>query len=215
MNVFAQFKEQLDIMRKLPLKKLPEHIWMYYKFHLAVLAAVIALTVSLVNVIYQGSLDVLASGMVLNTTFVSRDYSHLTDDYWVYCGSDEKTRTELIETRFYMFRGQPGDDDAITMTTLIAAISARALDYIITAESTLDMLQENDYTLDLRQALTEEELAKLTVIERNGVPIAISLAGTAFAEKYPLTEPDSCIVLVSTLRSPEKAGRFLRYLLWE
>ena len=92
-------------------------------------------------------------------------------------------------------------------------IAARTLDYIITDEPSLDHFIEQEVVLDLRLALSDEQLAKYEVIERGGVPVAIRLNGTAFAENYPLTSDTGCVFLAASTEDYEKDVRFLEYLL--
>ncbi|MGM9604554.1 MAG: hypothetical protein ACI3XG_05770, partial [Faecousia sp.] len=91
-------------------------------------------------------------------------------------------------------------------------IAAQTLDYIITDEASVDSFVEQEVVLDLRELLPEEVLAQWDTIEHDGAVTALRLENTAFAENYPLSAPDSCILVVANAPSREGVVRFLEYI---
>lgn len=202
--------------RALPLRKKAEHICEYYKWYILGGIAAVCLLVSLVSTIFANRADVLISGIFINNSTTAEGYTHLREDYWDFCGGDEDTRVDLIETRWLDFdSGALSQNDAASFMVVTSMIAARTLDYIITDEATLPHFLEQEVVLDLRQVLSEEALSRYDVIELGGIPAAIRLDGTAFAGRYPLTAEGSCVFIVASTEDCEKDARFLAYLLGE
>ncbi len=200
--------------KALPAKKKVEHIYEYYRWHILIGIAVVGLLVSLVTTIAGNRKDVLISGIFINNSTTAEGYAHLQQDYFDYCGSDSNTRVDLVETRYLDFEsGAVSQNDAASFMLVTSMIAARTLDYIVTDEATLAHFMEQEVVLDLRLALSDEQLAQYDVITLDGIPAAIRLNGTAFADHYPLSSDTSCILLVASTQSYEKDARFLEYLL--
>ena len=191
-----------------------EHIHDYYRWYIlgGIVAAV--LLVSLIVTIAGNRKEVLISGVFINNSTTAEGYSHLQQGYFDYCGGDGDTRVDLVEARYLDFEsGALSQSDAASFMMVASMIAARTLDYIITDEPSLDHFIEQEVVLDLRLALSDEQLAKYDVIERGGVPVAIRLNGTACAENYPLTSDTGCVFLAASTEDYEKDVRFLEYLL--
>ena len=172
------------------------------------------LLVSLIVTIAGNRKEVLISGIFINNSTTAEGYAHLQQGYFDYCGGDGDTRVDLVEARYLDFEsGALSQSDAASFMMVASMIAARTLDYIITDEPSLDHFIEQEVVLDLRLALSDEQLAKYDVIERGGVPVAIRLNGTAFAENYPLTSDTGCVFLAASTEDYEKDVRFLEYLL--
>lgn len=200
--------------KALPAKKKLEHIHDYYRWYIlgGIVAAV--LLVSLIVTIAGNRKEVLISGVFINNSTTAKGYAHLQQGYFDYCGGDGDTRVDLVEARYLDFEsGALSQSDAASFMMVASMIAARTLDYIITDEPSLDHFIEQEVVLDLRLALSDEQLSKYDVIERGGVPVAIRLNGTAFAENYPLTSDTGCVFLAASTEDYEKDVRFLEYLL--
>ena len=200
--------------RALPFRKKAEHIREYYIWYIVGGVAALCLLVSLITTIAGNRKDVLISGIFINNSTTAEGYAHLSTDYWSYCGGDADTRADLVETRRLDFdSGAMRQTDAASFMVVTSMVAARTLDYIITDEATLAHFREQEIVLDLRLALPEALLSHCDIIEQDGVPIAIRLTDTDFAQTYPLASDTSCIFLVASSEDYEKDARFIEYLL--
>jgi len=205
--------QQAAVMRGMPLGKKLQHIWIYYRWHILAALLVLCVLVSLVQQTAYNRREPLISGVFVNNSTSAEGYAHLKEGYLSYCGDDGRHRVELVEARQIDFSAEvlPQSDAANSML-LTSMISARALDYIITDEATLAALDQQEVALDLTSVLPREMQEELDVIRSSTGIIGIRLAGSSFAEDYPLSAPDSCILFVSNTPSTQNVLRFLEYL---
>lgn len=200
--------------RALSPKKKLEHILYYYKWYILAGIGLLWLLIALITTIFGNQKESLISGIFLNVATSEDGYTYLEDGYWEACGSDSNTRAEVTTSRSLDFSTEVlSEDDSMSFIIVSSMIAARTLDYIITDESTLEGFWEQEVVLDLREILSEEELAGYDTIEIDGTIAAIRLSGSDFSEKYPLTGEDSCIFIVACTQDYEKDARFLHYVL--
>lgn len=206
-------KMEFKAFAAMPLKKKAEHIWLYYRWHLLVAAAVIAVLISGLRLVFYNTQDQLISGIFINTGTTAEGYTHLREDYITFCGQN-RSRVELVEARGIHFEDDPlSQEDAANFMVLAGKIAVESLDYIITDLPSLTFFEEQEVIRDLREVLSEEALASLTpILSADGTPIAIPLAGTSFADHYELTA-ESCLLIVKNAPDVQKITRFLQYLL--
>lgn len=203
-----------DTFKTLPTKKKLEHIFYYYKWYILGAIALIWMLVSLAGAIAGNRKEVLISGMFINTATDQPGYDSLEQGYWQYCGGRDDTRVDLVTYRHIDFaEGAMNQEDAASFMVLTSMLAARTLDYIITDQATLAYLQQQEVVLDLAQVFPPEELEGYDIIYLDGVPSALRLAGSAFAENHPLSSDTSCLLLVTSTQDAQKGADFIRYVM--
>ena len=209
-----RIRQEWAAFKALSFQKKLEHIWIYYKWYILVGAALICMTVSIAGTMANNRKETLISGIFINNSTSPEGYAHLMEDYWAACGGDENQKVELIAGRTIHFDSEGlSQEDAAAFMIVSSMIAARSLDYIITDEASLDDFEEQEIVLDLRELLPEETLAQWDATEHDGAVTALRLGGTAFAETYSLSAPDSCILVVANAQHREGVVRFLEYLM--
>lgn len=212
----TQEKYHIGTFKDLTFRKKIDHILHYYKWYILGGAALLCLIVSLVSTIFQNQKESLISGIFVNTATSEEGYAHVQDEYWDYCGGDEDTKVDLVTYRALDFTEETlSESDAANFMVVSCMIAARTLDYIICDESSACYFYQQEVVLDLRELLSEETLGNLDILWQDGTPIAIRLAGSDFAEEYPLTAEDSCILFVGSTQNFDHDRQFLTYLLGE
>ncbi len=210
----TQEKYHIGTFKDLTFPKKIDHILHYYKWYILGGAALICLIVSLCCTIFQNRKESLISGIFVNTATSTEGYARLQEDYWDYCGADEDTKAELVTYRALDFTEETlSETDAANFMVVSCMIAARTLDYIICDETSANYFYQQEVVLDLRELLDEEALSQLDVLYQGDTPIAIRLAGSNFAENYPLTAEDSCILFVGSTQNFDHDRQFLTYLL--
>lgn len=210
----TQEKYHIGTFKDLTFRKKIDHILHYYKWYILGGAALVCLIVSLCCTIFQNRKESLISGIFVNTATSTEGYARLQEDYWAYCGSDEDTKVDLVTYRALDFTEETlSETDAANFMVVSCMIAARTLDYMICDETSANYFYQQEVVLDLRELLSEEALSQLDVIYRDDIPIAIRLTGSHFAENYPLTVEDSCVLFVGSTQNFDHDRQFLRYLL--
>lgn len=208
-----KIRQEWAAFKALSFQKKLEHIWIYYKWFLISAVAVICVLVSVVQTMRENSKEILVSGIFVNNFSSQEGYDHLSQDYWEYCGGDENQKAELVTGRIIHFDAETlSQEDAAAFMIVSSMLAAKTLDYIITNQASLEAFAEQEVPMDLRELLPQETLSKWDTIEADGAVIGLKLEGTAFAEKYPLYAPDSCILVTINTQHRENVIQFLEYL---
>lgn len=215
METFAdKFRREWAAFAAMNFRQKLEHIWIYYKMWILVLIVLIAVAISAIGSIRYNSRQQLISGIFLNTTTTEEGYAHLKDGYWQFRGSSPKQRTELIESRTLDMENLP-ENDAANLMVVVSMIAAKTLDYVIADESALNMLDEQEVVLDLREILPAQTLENLTTKESSTGIIAIAMQDTAFAKTFPVVPQESWLCIINNTPDREETARFVNYLLSE
>lgn len=91
-------------------------------------------------------------------------------------------RVELTKQSFIQPEGEEADAAQMVIDNVRTMLAEGTLDYFVVDEAALQTLADVQF-LDLRQVLTEDQLAQLAdaVVYRDEVPVAVELSATAFA----------------------------------
>ena len=206
-------KQEWAAFRALPFQKKLEHLWIYYKWHFVVAAAVICLAVSVVSTVIGSQKEVLVSGMFLNNATSQEGYAFLSEDFREACGGGSGQKVDLVTGRTVDFAAEtPSQQDAASLMVFTCMVGAGDLDYVITDAASVDHLVEQEVLLDLRELLSEQSLAQWDTVEHDGAVTALRLEGTAFAESYPLAAEDGCIAVLVNAPHRENLLRLLDHI---
>lgn len=203
-----------------------EHLWLYYKWVLFVLAIVICIVSIVITGISNRNKELLLVGEVVNVPLSADGYNLLSEDYFAYLGGRPGKQEVRVSTSVYA--GVETDKEiafgySASMRVLSMATGGE-LDYLITDEVGLRHYLGQDIFLDLREVLAEEELAgisdRIVNLAPQGeegtaaqFPVAIDLTGTAFAENYLLEESTVYLSFVVNTQNMDACRNFLQYLL--
>lgn len=200
-----------------------DHLWTYYKWLAALVALIIMLICMVVTSIININTETLLSGMIINTDISLEGNNYLTTDYFSKLqGREGKEEIEL--TRLNYMDPEETTDIEFSYTAvmrIIAQISARQLDYVITDEVGMETCMDQDALMDLREILTEQELLLLEddliylYYDEDDVtvPVAVNLRNHPFYERYIQAEDDRYLAFVANTPRMEACRDFWDYLL--
>lgn len=222
-----RLKEHLKKLKKdlepMSFREKLDHLWTYYKWFAALLALIIVLICMVSSSIANINCETLLSGMVINTDVTLDGNNYLTVDYFEKRhGVEGKQEIDLAHLTFM----DPEDSTDIEFTytaimRIVADISARQLDYVITDEVGMETCMNHDALMDLREILTEQEmeLLKDDLIylyydeEDVTVPVAVNLRNHPFSKQYIQTEEERYLAFIANTPRKEACRDFWEYLL--
>lgn len=221
-----RLKEHLQRLKKdmepMSFREKLDHLWTYYKWVAALLALIIVLACMVGTSIANINCETLLSGMVINTDVTLDGNNYLTVDYFEKLqGVEGKQEIELAHLTFM----DPEDSTDIEFTytaimRIVADISAQQLDYVITDDVGMETCMDHDALMDLRELLTEEELALLEgdLIYLHydeddvTIPVAVNLRNQPFFEHYIQSEEDRYLAFIANTPRKEACRDFWEYL---
>lgn len=162
-----------------------EHLWTYYKWVLAVLVCLGFLLQIVITSAVNANTEVLISGIGINLPLTEDGITCLSDGYLERLGGTKWQSVQFVNEILDKDNPAMGTEAMYATVVKVSGLTSLGdLDYFLMDTKALEYYSEGDLFLDLRQILTQEELAQLKLVEIGGVPKLIDLSGTWFAETH-------------------------------
>ncbi len=129
----------------------------YYKWPVIAVVVTVLILVSIVKTMLNGKDSEL--GVALLNGLPDRDYESLMYEFEDYCGTDDKHEM-TIDSTYTLGYEQQGGFDMSTQEKLFVTIAGGHTNVIIAPKSAFAAIADMGYMSDLRDYLTDEELAK-------------------------------------------------------
>lgn len=222
-GVRDEIKEQRAKFKDLSFKQKIVYIWTYYRLPIFAVICAILVVASFINAYIRNNYDTVC-------TIISCDgyiTGHRTDDdalskgFTKYLGIDgKKTRIDID----YSYNMQGDDlDGAVTVSINKIYILANTGDmdgFMANYDDiTYFCTNKDTFFLDLREVLTEEELAKIsdnliyyTDGDGNDVPVAVDISNSPVITSTDLSTNHPCYGVVNSSPNYENAVDFIRYV---
>lgn len=165
------------------------HLWMYYKWVLFAVVAVVAGISIVVNAITAK--DPLFNGMTMNIVVKEEAKAYLTDGWKAVLGGEEKDRVGLevmYNTDEAVMMGQDALSSNLKMSMMISSCQ---LDYVLLDQQAMGEFVTAGAFGDLRELLPQEQLELLGKQicyykdeNENTYPIAVDISDWAFTKEY-------------------------------
>lgn len=161
-----KLKEHLAKLKKdmepMTFKEKVDHIWTYYKYHMLVAFCVLFLVGGTMYSFFLPREKVLLAGVQCNMQMSNEGYDYLTKGYRAQYLKNAEGNTNLYTFRFH---GE-GTVEAVEHTTqayysVTSYVEAQKLDYMLMDMYTVTYFGSDRLFMDLREILSEEELARL------------------------------------------------------
>ena len=161
MALMDEFKKERDaVLKNGTFKQKAVYIWEYYKWHIIVpILAIIAIASYIVNLVTAP--DIIMNGVMLNVhNLESENPSEtLLPDFYKEQKVDTKKEEITLNTNLHYSIDNPASNYE-SAQVLMAWLAAGQLDFITGDAVSLTDLAYKEYFTDLRDYLTEEQLAK-------------------------------------------------------
>lgn len=184
------YKRLIEEMKPMRFSQKVDHIWTYYKEYMFVaFLACVFVVVAVVSAINAGKEAVL-SGMLCNVSMSMEGYNYLTVDYSERVGGESGQQEAWLNSMQFEWvdtsdpnQANKLDDSYTAAMSLISMVNGQSVDYILLDRESFAFFVQQEMFMDLREILTEEELAQVA----EGMLFAQGEAedGT-LSEKYPV-----------------------------
>ncbi len=160
MALMSEFQEERDaVLKHGTWKQKAAYIWEYYKWHIIIpIVVIIAIVSFIINVITAP--DILLNGVMLNVfhTEASVSTDELLTDFYKKQEIDSKEEKINLNTSLY-YSVDDISGNYQSLQALMAWHGAGQLDFLSGDVSALTDLAYRSYFIDLRECLTEEQIA--------------------------------------------------------
>lgn len=162
-----------------------EHLWTYYKWVLAVLVCLGFLLQIIITSVTNANTEILISGIGINVPLSEQGITCLSDGYLERLGGEKRQSVQFLNEILDKDSQTMGTEAMYATVVKVSGLTSLGdLDYLLMDAKALEYYSEGDLFMDLRQLLTEEDLAQLKLVEIEGVPKLIDLSGTWFADTH-------------------------------
>lgn len=218
-----EMRQLRDTLKTMPPKKKVEHLWIYYKWVLGVLAIFALIVAIVVTAIRNINTEVLISGELVNVYIYEDGMNYLSDDYFERLqGEEGKQKIEVVES----YLGDTKDPEYAehnynVVVRTIAAVAAHETDYMMLNDMALAIYLREDLFLDLNELFTPQELAAMEediiymLYEETGIkiPVAINITESGYVKKYVDSEKPIYMAFITNTTKPEACRAFWDYLM--
>ena len=223
-SVHDEVKEQQQKLKGKPFKEKWAYFWEYYKIQTLVIIAVLAFAGNLIYTFATRKDTVMEAAFVNCYMNTEVDSDTMIADFEQYADIDTSSDCAAINRDMYVDYENSDQYSYANMQKIIAMISGKTLDALITDDTYMDHNLEAGLFCDLHQYFTDEELAQYgdQVIYKNlpddntdgEIPIGIQLAdapGVVRTQAYAVTN-DALFGIVVNSEHVDNAVKFLEYL---
>lgn len=159
MPVMDEFKEERAALKNASFKVKWNYFWDYYKLPVAVIAFAIVMVTTLVVQIMQRKETALFVAMI-NSGELQADSSPYAEAFCEYADINTETHTALFDTTMYIDFDNLNDVTKSSLEKMMVYIAAQEVDVVVTATDMMEYYGYGPTFMDLREILTEEQLAK-------------------------------------------------------
>lgn len=195
MAVMDEFKEERARMKTQPFKKRLEYFWDYHKVHVIVTLCVLLLGGNLLYTIATQKDTALMVAFVdcYSNEAVTNEYK---EELMELMGIDTGKETIVLDNSFYL--SSADTPDASSAEVLSLRIMAEELDVMLSNEKIFNRYVQNGIFRDLRDVLSEEQLAYYedsfyyvdNAVIKEGKIYETDFAETAFVDNTDHTTPE-------------------------
>lgn len=220
-NLKQRWKKLCADMKPMGFWQKLDHLWTYYKTEMYIALLLLMVAAMIATGIVNRNQKVRLSGVVVN--HVSLDaYSYLSDGYYLHAGP-EGGEVQISNVIYTDPTTNKNIDDTYNYTLqVIAMVEAKTLDYLVMDRVGLEGFMSQDFFMDLRLLLTEQELQRwedaLIYMQYDDtgevMPVAICLDETDFGTRFP-QEGSRYIAFVANTTRQQTCLDFWDYLVGE
>ena len=206
------------------------YLWFCFKDYTIVTIVCFILIGAVITGAIRANTEILLYGDLIGVPLSEAGESYIVDEYGKLLGVEKNVRE--ISVAFHDYGVSPDADTAEfnyqTTMSIVAAASAKSLDYIITSKAVMETLMQEYMYLDLNEIMTEEELAfwgedivyveyvfgEGTADERvERIPIALNLENTEFYKNCIYSKHPFFLMFIKVSPRKETCRHFLDYIL--
>lgn len=226
LKLYQGFVKLKETIKPMTFREKIQHIWFSYKAEMYIAALLIFVVVFVFSCIITANTELMIAGDLMNLSISDEGLEYLTDDYLERMGGEKFLKKfQIVET--YYNTGDSSEEieyNYQSSTQIVARVAAGMLDFQIINKPAMELFLGEDFYLDLRQFLTEEELAqwegKIIYIEYmdsdERIPVALDISGTDFAKDCMPHYGPYFFAVIKTSPRLEQVRDFFDYLLdWE
>lgn len=190
MAVMDEFREEREALKNGTFKQRTAYFWCYYKWHVIITIAVIAIVSSFVYEIVTQKDDAFY-GVFLNS-FAMDNADQYMQDFAASMGIDTEKYNVGLDNSLFISKEGMDQSTMAAVQKLMVYIAAAEIDVVASDTETFEQYANNNNFADLREVLSQEQLEKYepylyyvdqTVIDEKDA--ANDAADTSYVPSYP------------------------------
>ena len=226
LKLYQGFVQMKETMASMTFKERLQHLFFSYKAEMYIAALLIFVVVFVISCISTANTELMIAGDLMNLSISDEGLEYLTNDYLERLGGEKFLKKfQIVET--YYSTGYSSEEleyNYQSSSQIVARVAAGMLDFQIINKPAMELFLGEDFYLDLREFLTEEELAqwegKIVYIEYldsdERIPVALDISDTDFAKDCMPNYGPYFFAVIKTSPRLQETRDFFEYLLaWE
>ena len=157
MAVMDEFREEREALKNAPLKKKLSYFWGYYKWHVIIIIAAIAIVSSFIYE-FVTQKDSAFFGVFLNSFPVEEKADEYLQNFASVAGIDTEEFDIGLDTSLFISKEGMDQNTMASVQKLMVYIAAAEIDVVASDTETFEQYANNNNFADLRDVLTPEQL---------------------------------------------------------
>ena len=201
------------------------HTWFSYKMELCVVAMGMFVVATVISCVITANTNLLLAGDVMNVEMTDLGMDYVSDQYFASLGVPSfMNKVQVVKTAYSKDEVDDYKYNYNVSNQTCALVAARRLDFQIINLPAMEMFFSEGIYLDLREFMTEEELAqwegKIVYLEKaetqERVPVALDISEIAFIRDTVIGDASTFFVVINTTPRLKETRAFFDYLMaWE
>lgn len=217
------WKKYFASMKGMTFREKLQHTWFGYKLELGTIAVGVFILVTVISSVINANTKLLLAGDVMNVEMTDQGMSYISNEYFEKLGVPSFLNKVQVVKSYYSSDGDYEYNYTVSSQT-VALAAAEMLDFQIINLKAMEMFFSEGIYMDLREFLTEEELArwegKIIYLENpetlERVPVALDISETGFIRDTVVGDESTFFAVISTTPRLKETREFFDYLLsWE
>lgn len=219
------FKNYFAAMKGMTFKEKLEHTWFSYKLEMYVACLFIFVLAVVISCVLSANTKILLAGDVMNVEMTDMGMSYISDEYFETLGVRKfLNKVQVVKTAYSTTEEDDYQYNYNVSSQTLALVAARRLDFQIINLPALEMFFSEGIYLDLREFMTEGELAqwegKIIYLEdpetNERKPVALEITETGFIRDTVIGSEKVFFAVINTTPRVKETRAFFDYVLsWE
>ena len=217
-------------MKGMSLKERISYLWFCFKEYTIIALVCFILIGAMITGAVRVNTEILLYGDLINVPLSEAGQSYIYDEYGKLLGVEKNVREISVAVHDY---GASDDADVVefnyqTTMAIVAAASAKSLDYIITSKPVMEALIQQYMYMDLGEIMSQEELLSwgedIVYVEYvfsegtpeekvERIPVALNLQKTEFYKNCIYSTQPYFLIFIKLSPRKEACRHFMDYLL--
>lgn len=186
--VIPEIEKLKNDMKNMTTEEKLDHIWTYYKLHFLVITIAVVMLAALISMLVESSKKPVISALFCNVNVSETGTSYIKEDFLKEMQAKKSEQVEIYSIYFgETVTELTAKENYAKITSGVSMVAGKEIDYMLVDKVALQTYSKQQMFMDLREFLTDEELAQwkddlfcCELGREQDVPVALDVSNMPF-----------------------------------